>query len=115
MKRMVRVNELLKRELGNILERGIGRELDCLVTVTDVNTAPDLRNAIVYVSVYGSDEQKQNALNVLRSRRADIQHQVCKAVTLKYTPKLSFRIDNQAAEADNIYHILDELGLGDEE
>ena len=114
MKRMIRVNELLKREVGTVLERGIGRELDCLLTVTDVSTAPDLRNAIVFVSVYGSDEQKKNALNLLRRNRGDIQHQVCKAVTLKYTPKLSFRLDNQAAEADNIYHILDELGLGEE-
>ena len=115
MKRMVRVNELLKREVGNILERGIGREMDCLVTVTDVNTAPDLRNAIVFVSVYGSEDQKQNVLNVLRRRRADIQHQVSKGVTLKYTPKLSFRIDNQAETADNIRIILDQLGLEDEQ
>ena len=115
MKRMVRVNELLKRAVGNILERGIAREMDCLVTITDVKTAPDLRNAIVFVSVYGSEDQKQKALNELRRRRGDIQHQVSKNITLKFTPKLSFRIDNQAEEADSIRIIIDQLGLEGEQ
>ncbi|MFT5131542.1 MAG: ribosome-binding factor A [Rhodothermales bacterium] len=94
-----------------MLERGFCREMDCLVTVTGVKTAPDIRNAIVFVSVYGSEEQKLSTLNMLRRRRGDIQHQVNSALSLKFTPKLSFRIDNQAETADNIRLILDELGI----
>ena len=100
MERMRRVNELLKRELGALFERLVCRDLDCLVTVTAVETSPDLRSAHVYVSVYGSPEQQDKVFGLLHKRRKEMQHEISRNVTLKYTPKLDFRIDETAAHAD---------------
>lgn len=111
VKRMLRVNELLKRELGQLFERYICPEVDCLVTVTAVETTPDLHTATVYLSVYGDDDQQQRVMQSVRDQRAELQKLVARNVTLKYTPVLRFRLDKQAAKADNIMKILRELDL----
>ncbi len=112
MERMLRVNNLLKRELGVIFEREICTELSCLVTVTDVVCAPDLRSARVHVSAYGPEDQKQRVLGVLRRHRKGIQHEIARAVKLKYTPRLQFCLDDTAEKADRIMQLLDELSDG---
>ena len=113
MKRMPRVNELLKRELSTIIESKTCPQLDCLLTITDVKTSPDLHHATVYVSVYGSEQQKASALSLLLHQRADIQHLMSRNVRLKYTPVLHFRLDDLLEKADRIEKILGELGLDD--
>ena len=108
---MIRVNELLKREIGTIIERTISHDLNCLVTVIEVNTSPDLRQASVYVSVYGGKDQHQKALKSIREKRVDIQNTLSKTVRLKYTPVLHFHLDDQFEKADKICKILDNLKL----
>ena len=115
MKRMTRVNELLKREVGVIVEREIAYDLKSLITVTGVNTAPDLRHAIVHVSVYGDENQQQHALKLLRKKRVGIQNMLSKTVRIKYTPVLQFHLDDQLEKADRIYKILDNLSIPDEQ
>jgi ribosome-binding factor A len=111
MDRMVRVNELLKRELSQLVEREICRDFDCLVTVTAVETAPNLQHATVYVSVYGGSEQKRAVMARLHAARADFQHDIARSVTLKYTPVLHFQLDETGEEADHIMKILRELEM----
>ena len=72
--RLVRVNELLKREISTILERRIVPLVSALITVTGVDTAPDLRQAIVFVSVYGGDADE--VLQLLRKQRGEIQREM---------------------------------------
>jgi len=112
--RMLRVNELLKRELGVLLERELLDQFNALVTVTRVDTAPDLRQATVYVSVFGNDAQEQQALRRLQKGRSLLQREIGRRVELKYTPVLRFKIDRTMADADRILTILDELDLTEE-
>lgn len=111
MERMLRVNELLKRELSSIIEREFGRDLaNGLVTVTAVETAPDLRHAQVHISVYGRDlAHKGRVLDKLRVRHGHIQHELMRHVTLKYTPVLHFRLDETLDKADKVIQLLDKL------
>ena len=111
MKRMTRVNELLKREISTILERRIAPSVNGLVTVTGVDTAPDLRQAIVHVSVYAGDVD--DVLRLLRKERGDIQRDMSRNVTLKYTPRLIFKQDTTAADADRVMQIIDQIDDGD--
>ena len=93
MERMVRVNELLKREVCEVLERLICPNVNGLITVTKVKTAPNLRNATVMISIYGcSDEERKANFNLVLKHRKDIQQEVMSRVSLKYSPKL--RIDH---------------------
>ena len=111
---MIRVNELLKREIGIFIERTISQNLNCLITVIEVNTSPDLRHASVYISVYGGKDQHQQALRSIREKRIDIQKALSKTVRLKYTPVLHFHLDDQFEKADKICKILDDLKLESE-
>ena len=97
--RMVRVNEVIKRELAELLERETWNNL--LVSVLEVSTAPDLRNAIVLISVFGGNENdRKKVLNHLHKIRPALQKKIAAKVILKYTPVLEFRIDDRTEAAD---------------
>ena len=107
--RLKRVNELLRRELGQVFEVLVSPEIKTLVTVTDVRIAPDLREALVFVSVYGDEHTGKAVLTFLAKKRAHIQHDLSRKVILKYTPRLHFKLDQTAAKADRVMSILDTL------
>ncbi len=110
MDRMLRVNELLKREIGEVFEVLVRGRVSGLVTVTDIRTSADLRSAIVYVSMYGSnDEAKAKLMHVLAQERAEIQRRIARHVKLKYTPILEFRLDDHLGQADHMFQLLDKL------
>lgn len=113
--RLVRVNELIKREIGLSIEREIAGEIEGLVTVTRVETAPDLRTARVMISFLGGDPQRERLQELLERHRPDLQDAISRNTNLKYTPVLSFRMDRSAERADHVFHLLNELGLNDAE
>ena len=104
----------MKREVGSIIERFMSSDFNCLVTVTGVNTSPDLRHASVYISVYGEQADAKVVIQLLQSKRIDIQSILSKNVRLKYTPVLHFKLDDQLEKADRIYKILDNLKTEDD-
>ena len=109
--RITRVNELLHRELGNVFEMLVCPAAHTLVTVTGVETATNLRDATVYVSVYGDDAAGQRVLQLINKRRVMIQSMLASKVILKYTPVLHFKLDKTAANADRVMAIISELGF----
>ncbi len=111
--RMRRVDELLRREIGRICERDIVPELSSLLTITQVKTAPDLRHAQVFFSVFGPPDEQTKAYRLLNRKRAQMQKEVGSAVQLKYTPVLHFKVDHTPEQADRVLSILDELDLSD--
>jgi ribosome-binding factor A len=113
-KRMVRVDEALRRELGVLCEKLVAPRLQALVTITKVECAPDLREATVFVSVLGDQEARSQALRVMLGVRRELQQELGRRVILKYTPKLRFREDRTAEQADRVLTILNELHLPDE-
>ena len=111
--RLERVKELLKRELGDL----IGREFtfDHLVTIQEVDITPDLKQAHVYVSVFGGSERDANAaIAKLHSRRKELQALVSRRVILKYTPQLHFKLDKAVERGDRVIDILQSLNLPEE-
>lgn len=111
--RMLRVNELMKRELGCLCEREIAPTPGTLLTVTEVRTAPDLRQAVVFVSVLGDDKAQQQSFEALRRKRTLLQRELAHRVQLKYTPVLKFELDQTLRRADRVLAIMDELHLQD--
>lgn len=108
--RHFRVRELLKREIGEILRRDLPVESSGMVTVTDVVMAPDLKMATVYLSVLGAEDQKKVTHSQLMKMRSHVRGELGRSVTLKYTPKLRFMIDDHsAAKGDRVLEILDEI------
>ena len=106
--RIVRVNELLKRELGNLITlKNIAPDNSILVSVTEVKTTSDLRHALVFVSVFGGDNNVKNeVLQILRRKRIELQHEISQVITLKYTPVLKFEFDERIAAGDRVFELL---------
>jgi ribosome-binding factor A len=113
--RLLRVNELLKRELSTIITRDMSFD-DVLVTVNTVDVTPDLRNAHVFVSVLGKGSHK-GVIAKLDDNRVLLQRELMKSVVLKYTPHLVFRLDESIERGARVFKILEEIvpPAGDDE
>lgn len=107
--RMSRVNELMRRELGNAILRYVDDIDVSILTVTRVDTAPNLRHANVYISVRGEEDVRINAMRSLRRIRANMQDHISSVLTLKYTPKLRFVEDPSLAIGGHVLEVLEEL------
>lgn len=112
VERTRRVNELLRREISEYIERKLATELKCLVTVNRVKVAPDMHNAQVYISFLGGTPNlHKNTMRKILRHRGKIQAQINKNMTLRNTPILDIRLDDSIEKGDNILRIMDELGL----
>jgi ribosome-binding factor A len=107
-RRIQRVSELVKQQVSEVVQ-GLNLTNCGFVTVTAAEVSPDLHEGRIYVSVIGSAEQKQRALAALERERSHIQHELAHRVILKYTPHLSFLLDETEARAEHIEQLLDEL------
>ena len=107
-----RVDELLKQEIAAVLSTQLKDPRIGFATVMAVKSAPDLRSARVYVSVLGSEEEKQATLAILCGAAGFVRARVGNAVTLKYVPELRFELDRTLEEAARIETILGGLHPG---
>ena len=107
--RMLRVRELLKREIGEILRRELPVDQAGLITVNDVDLSGDLRNAKVFIGFLGSAEQQRTGLALLQKNRTRIQNLMAKSVFLKYIPRLNFVMDDSVVRGNRVLEIIDEL------
>ena len=89
--RLLRVRELLKREIGSLLTNDYS--FNALVTVNDVDVTPDLKNAHIFIGIIGNESEKIKIVNRLNKERGAIQHKVSKRVVMKFTPKMHFKSD----------------------
>jgi ribosome-binding factor A len=105
--RLLRVNEVVKRELSMIITRDMRFE-DVLVTVNQVDVTPDLRNAHVFVSVLGKGSAPA-VIQKLDANRAVLQAEMSKNVVLKYTPHLVFHLDQSVERGNRVLEILQEI------
>jgi ribosome-binding factor A len=105
--RMLRVNEVVKRELSAIVARQITFE-SALVSINHVDVTSDLKNAHVFVSVLGS-ESGDSVMNKLESHRSALQAELARRVTMKFTPHLLFHLDQSIARGSRVIEILQQI------
>jgi ribosome-binding factor A len=106
--RLTRLNEHLRREIGTFLFRvsaGETRDLS-VITITRVVICSDLHTAQVFVSIRAPEAERPSFLAALNRHRAEIQTHLARTVCLKYTPRLSFKLDTSLEEGDRILSIL---------
>ena len=107
--RLLRVGELLKREIGEALRRAMPVADMGVVSVNEVEVAGDLKSARVFISILGSSEQQRTGVRQLEAVRARVQDVVAKSVVLKYTPRLQFVLDDSIARGNRLLQIMDDL------
>lgn len=106
--RMRRINEMLREVVGAAITTELSDPRIGFVTVTSVETSPDLRAARVHVSVLGSDEEREATLEGLRSSHGVIQAKIAKETRMKRTPTLSFHYDSTVEQGVRISRLLEE-------
>jgi len=104
------VREVLAEAVGELRDPRIG-----FVTVTDVKTSADLRHAVVYVSVLGSDSKREKTLAGLEAAHGVLQARIAHELRLKRTPQLAFEYDESVARGVRMSHLIDELAPDDHE
>ncbi len=105
--RMLRVNSIIREVLADEIERMNDARLE-FVSVTGVDTAANLREAVVYVDVLGEDD-RDDALRALHGASKRLQSVLGRQVRMKYTPTLEFRLDPGVTSGQRIEQILREL------
>lgn len=108
--RQLRVGELLRRRLSEVLTRGDIHDPDLnamSITVGEVRASPDLKVATAYVLPLGG-EGREEALDALRRNRVEIRRTVAKGLDLKYAPELRFALDETFDRMDDTRRLLAE-------
>ena len=105
---MRRINEVLREVIGAAISGELSDPRIGFVTVTSVETSPDLRSARVYVSVLGSEEERQATLAGLRSSHGVLQSRIAAEVRMKRTPTLTFHYDEAIERGVRISRLLDD-------
>jgi ribosome-binding factor A len=106
--RMRRINEVLREVIGSAISTDLKDPRIGFVTVTSVETSPDLRAAKVFVSVLGSAEEREATLAGLSSSHGVLQSRIASETRMKRTPTLSFHYDDTIEKGMRISRLLDE-------
>jgi ribosome-binding factor A len=101
------VGESIREVLGELIQRQVKDPRVGFVTVTAVDTNPDLRHAHVYVSVLGDEAEREATLAGLRSSHGVLQATIARQMRIKRTPTLSFHYDETIERADRVSRLLD--------
>ncbi len=113
-KRKLRVGELIKREISDILHTRL-QDRSVMVTITEVDVSPDNKNARVLFSVIETDgRQRARAQRLLDSNNSLFKRELSKRIVLKYLPALEFVFDEANQAAARVGALLDSLGVSDE-
>jgi ribosome-binding factor A len=106
--RMRRVDEAIRQVLADAVAGELADPRVGFVTVTNVKTSPDLRNARVFVSVLGTDAQREDSLAALRSAHGLLQGRIAAQLHLRRTPMLEFVYDDTTDRALRVEALLRE-------
>ncbi len=107
-----RLDQLLREEIGAILSKEIQDPRIGFVTVTDVETAPDLSTARVWVSVIGQPEERRSALTALEHAMPFVRHALGSRIRIRRIPELLVRADDTAQRGTRVLQLLAELEAG---
>jgi ribosome-binding factor A len=106
--RQLRVGELIRHELADMLIRGEVHDPVIethMITVPEVRMSPDLRLATIYIIPLGSRDEKE-VLDALDRNKRYVRGEIARRVNLKFAPEIRFRIDERFDEAERIEKLL---------
>ncbi|MDH4207239.1 MAG: 30S ribosome-binding factor RbfA [Anaerolineae bacterium] len=108
-RRQRRVNALIREALSELVQREVADPRLDFVTITDVDTTSDLRQAHVYVAFLGNPEEQREGLKALTKATGYLRRQLGQRVYLRYVPELAFHLDDSTEKGLHIDKILDDL------
>jgi len=106
--RIIKVNEHIRKLLGEIMEREVSLKTGVLITIAKVDTSRDLRYTRMFISVF-PEKETHYVSETLKKELPKIQKQLYAKLHMKPMPKISFEIDTTAQEADVVEKLLKEI------
>ncbi|MBO4783782.1 MAG: 30S ribosome-binding factor RbfA [Lachnospiraceae bacterium] len=106
----VRINSEVLKELSQIIAYEVkDPRINPFTSVMDVYVAPDLKTCKVYISVMGSDEEKENTMTGLNSAKGMIRSLLAKRMNMRNTPELTFILDESIEKGIEMMKFIDEV------
>lgn len=108
--RMIRINDEIQRELAEIIRTELkDPRIPLMTSVLAVNTTNDLKICKVYISILGSELEKNDALEALKSASGFIRKQIAQKINLRNTPEFKFYLDDSIEYSSKISKIINEI------
>ncbi len=105
-----RVGEEIKKELVLLIRNGIkDPRVDSLISITDVEVTRDLSYATIYISRYGSEQQRQDALDGMKAAAGFMRSELSRRLKLRTVPELIFKLDDSLQYGAKIETILHQI------
>ena len=109
-RRIQRINGLIRDELAVLLQREVkDPQISGLISITEVETAPDLSIVHVYVSVMAEEEEARKTIERLRHAARFFRRELAERINLRHTPEIDFRLDMSIARGARVLQLLREL------
>jgi ribosome-binding factor A len=106
--RIVRINELVQREISDILRQRHAAEA-VSITVSEVRIAPDLRDGRVFVAILGDEAAVANRFRWLQGKAPEIREELAKRIVLKFLPHLTYVLDKSSDRVARLLRALDQI------
>ena len=113
--RVRKIQEFIKQEVGNMLLHDLKDPRLGFITVTEVKLTGDLREATIYVSLFGKPEEKEASLAALNKAKGFIRKELGQRLRIYYTPTISFKEDTSLDYSMHIEGILKKVIKEDED
>ncbi len=104
--RINRINEEVRRELSEIIRELKDPRIPMMTSVVSVNVTADLRYATVYVSIFGDEEVKKNAMASLKKSASFVRRELGHRLNLRYTPEIIYKADDSIEHGARINELL---------
>jgi ribosome-binding factor A len=104
--RIVRINELVQREISDILRQRHAAEA-VGITISEVRVSPDLRDGRVFVAILGDAETVAERFRWLKGRAAEIRAELAKRIILKFLPRLTYVLDKSSDRVARLLKAMD--------
>ncbi len=105
-----RINEEIKKDVSNTIQNKLkDPRLNAMISVTDVDVTRDLSYAKIYVSIFGTEEQKNDAFKILKSSTAFIRKEIGKNVKLRHVPEVIIELDSTIDKANRLESIFEKI------
>ena len=108
-----KVGQLIQQELGSLLIEGLKDPRIGFATVTEVRVTGDLRQAKVFISVYGTDDERQTSLAGLTAAAGYLKRQLARSIRLRFMPDLIFVLDTSLDTAQRLEDIIEAIDSGE--
>lgn len=112
--RIDRIRKALIKEVSDIIQRHVkDPRISGIISVTDIELSSDYKYAKIYISVYGSEEQKKQTLEAIQESTSYIRGEIGKRIRLRHTPEIEFKPDDSLERGSRITDLIDKISRGE--